>query len=290
MSTSTAAEDNPEIIIPITSLVEGRIHEVFGQNTKEFQLALQKSNAVIAGSFITQSILGEYWENSDIDIYVPVVEDITVYYSSNEGFRDSDDLFSITDEDGTKLTYTVGGYLVTEIEQFMYKMNSSKKHDGCYQQEGAKEGRYCGLFGESIYGMREYGIGDKTIQVMQVNTKFCNGKIRRFIFESFDFDICKAYYGILDNNSFVDCADVNSILSKTCEFEFSVALKNSIERFQKYTKRGFALTFHGVRILDLYSQFLSQVMNDVEEKRREFTQTDEIPVDFLKKLISNKNQ
>lgn len=51
--------------------VETRLRSYLGDNTDGLKKALQKSGAVISGSFILQCILDEEWKKSDIDIYVP---------------------------------------------------------------------------------------------------------------------------------------------------------------------------------------------------------------------------
>src|ERR1700722_4295200 len=54
----------------IISEIENRLKNIL-DNFLEFQEFLNKSSSIISGSFIIQCILGEYWNNSDIDIYVP---------------------------------------------------------------------------------------------------------------------------------------------------------------------------------------------------------------------------
>lgn len=53
----------------MTSLIESRLFEIFGTDVEEFKAILRDSDAIIAGSFPLQCILGENW-NSDIDIFV----------------------------------------------------------------------------------------------------------------------------------------------------------------------------------------------------------------------------
>ncbi len=272
----------------LTTLVETRLSEIFGQkNLVEIQTALQKSQAVISGSFIVQCILGEYWEGSDIDIYVPIPEDIpTVMPHDIRIDHDHCEVHDVELNNGIKVKYSCGGYLITEIENVLFHLSDEKEHNGCYEQEGESEGQYCGLFGESIYGMREYIIKNETkqkIQVMQVNTKKL--PLGDFIFRSFDFDFCKAFYGVMEKKSFVNCFDLKSIFSKCCEMEYTVNMKKSLERFEKYSKRGFQFTYHGECIKDVYLHYLDvgikQMMNELSECHK----NGEVPVNFVKKFV-----
>ena len=43
---------------------------ILGDNVLEFKQLIKTYNAVISGSFITQCVIDEYWENSDIDIFI----------------------------------------------------------------------------------------------------------------------------------------------------------------------------------------------------------------------------
>src|SRR5437762_2456462 len=52
--------------------IDNKLEEIFQDDMGEFKTLLAESKAVISGSFIVQCILGEFYEDSDIDIYVPV--------------------------------------------------------------------------------------------------------------------------------------------------------------------------------------------------------------------------
>jgi len=62
--------DENYILRIIKSRLECKLKSVFGNDYNLFVLAMSQSKAVLSGSFILQCILGETWENSDIDIYV----------------------------------------------------------------------------------------------------------------------------------------------------------------------------------------------------------------------------
>ena len=50
--------------------INQQLYKIFGIKTEAFKTLLCKSGAVISGSFIIQCLLGEIWNNSDIDVFV----------------------------------------------------------------------------------------------------------------------------------------------------------------------------------------------------------------------------
>ncbi len=229
-------------ICSVTTLVTDRLQELFGDMFGDFKRALQSCNAIIAGSFITQSILKETWPDSDVDIYVPV--------KMNCHLTKKTDLYYVYDGVlGGKKYYSDAGYLITEIEKFLYENSSHHDNDGYYEQ-----GCYFDDLGPSLCGMRTYMYlksSDKTktmnggtkVQVMQINTDGL--PIERFICDTFDFDICKCYYQIIQNREMVSCVNLNAILSKTCDFSYGISPRNTNERYKKYVKRGFKFLVNG---------------------------------------------
>jgi hypothetical protein len=66
-------------------------NEIFGDNVSEFKKLLELNHAVIFGSFITQCVLDEYWEGSDIDIFVPdMCDDLKKFLLEKMKFRGRD--------------------------------------------------------------------------------------------------------------------------------------------------------------------------------------------------------
>jgi hypothetical protein len=53
------------------SSISKKLEEVFENSIHEFLRALKESYAVISGSFLLQNILNEFYEFSDVDIYIP---------------------------------------------------------------------------------------------------------------------------------------------------------------------------------------------------------------------------
>lgn len=52
--------------------INNRLFVIFGDSLVIFKQLLEQKKAIISGSFILQCILGEYWIDSDIDIFCPV--------------------------------------------------------------------------------------------------------------------------------------------------------------------------------------------------------------------------
>lgn len=256
--------NNMSIIQPITNTIENRLKSIFGCEFDNFLLSLQASGAVIAGSFVTQSILDETWNDSDIDIYVPiptVESDSTVTNVPTSAdvdwqlaHQNNTTTQFIEVADGIKMCYSIGGYLLTEVEQFLFDFAAMDNTDIDKQRQGNYlnvtdlyriPGRYVECFPEALKGMREYKLQTITIQVMQIDTLVFDNKISNFIKSSFDFDICKAYYGVTYNGmAYLFCENIDAILNKTCEFRVTVDKKNTMRRLEKYKKRGFTFTNH----------------------------------------------
>lgn len=254
----------------VTNLVNERIKEVFGEQTENFKIALQKSNAIIAGSFIPQSILQEYWNDSDIDIYVPISSNAPANY---DNLKITDNIKFEINEEGDKIWFSYGGCLITEIEKFLYELSNKKDTyhiQGCYFDD----------FGKSLCGIRAYEIGNTKIQVMQIRSKL---PIHTFILRTFDFDICKSYYQIVENTEMVVCADLNGILKKTCEFNYCLSLKNTVHRYFKYVLRGFTFTCDGIDIPTLFSDFLKS--SNMSYNQNNKLAYNHISMEFLKRIV-----
>lgn len=72
--------------------INKRLYYIFGDNLSIFKEEMKNNNAVISGSFIIQCILGEYWKDSDIDIYIPR------YYADNHNLTISGNQTSSIDK------------------------------------------------------------------------------------------------------------------------------------------------------------------------------------------------
>lgn len=63
---------NKKIIMSsIKTIIFQRLTEYFGDLTTHFINLLQENNGIISGSFLVQCILNEYWDDTNINIYIP---------------------------------------------------------------------------------------------------------------------------------------------------------------------------------------------------------------------------
>ena len=119
----------------------------------EFNLALLQSNAFVSGSFILQSLLGETWPDSDIDIY----QFSTMYLYKNEFPRE---YISIK---------------TSPIERYLYNKLPPNPADPAGIRPGFDRGNeeitiHMGESGR-IVTIRTYTINGTKVQVINVNTE-----------------------------------------------------------------------------------------------------------------------
>ncbi len=71
--------------------LNNKLSNIFGPKLPEFKNILQDVNGIISGSCILQSILGEKWEKSDIDIFIPVRGNVITNTPSDNPKSEMDD-------------------------------------------------------------------------------------------------------------------------------------------------------------------------------------------------------
>jgi hypothetical protein len=188
-----------------------RLSLIFGDKYNEFNKILDDTKAVISGSFIIQCILGEYWEDSDIDIYFPTINNNKYNIHSTYYYYDLE-----------KFLYETVKFKMTGS----YPAMSRYKYD---QSNGKLEIEY----------VRNYETATNSVQVIQAKIENDYDKMTKFIYNTFDFDICKNVYYINDGKEYINIPKLNDILNKVSEFKIGYRVGSSIERYEKYTKRGF---------------------------------------------------
>src|SRR5438128_2481895 len=85
-----------EIKLVIIKEINRRLTIIFGDKLAGFKNVMRDTCSMISGSFILQCILGEYWDKSDIDIFVPA--------------------------NGNDITKLESGYLKSDMDDFMFKV------------------------------------------------------------------------------------------------------------------------------------------------------------------------
>lgn len=183
----------------ILHYINKRLFLIFGDDTNKFKQILNDTKTVISGSFLIQCILGEYWNNSDIDIYSPMVDS-----------------------------------LFTDIETFLYEKYEHRETFNSHTY-----GDDLSNYKTHIKWVRSYKNNSNELQVIQVGVENSYIKMKEFIHNSFDFDICKNMYYIDNKNENVSIFKLNNIFNRIEKFKTRYNLDTSIGRCIKYRKRGF---------------------------------------------------
>lgn len=188
--------------------INKRLLLIFGENTNKIKEILNNTKTVISGSFLIQCILNEYWNDSDIDIYSPVV-------SNKKCFIDHDNPF-------------------TDIEKFLHeKYRFTNTSDAHRYGDALSNNR------TDIKWVRTYQNSINKIQIIQVEVENNFSKLKEFIHNTFDFNICKNIYYIDNNKENISIFNLLNVLNKTEKFKTKYNLKSSMTRCLKYRNRGF---------------------------------------------------
>lgn len=200
-----------ELLESIIKEINTRLIVIFGDKYDDFNKILDITKALISGSFIIQCILGEYWEDSDIDIYFPTI--------NNEKY--------LTDCDNPYY------YLEKFIYETMkFNMKESYRAISRYQSNQSN-GKL------NIEYVRNYETVTNILQIIQAKIENDHGKMKEFIYDTFDFDICKNVYYINNGKEYLNVLKLNDIFNKISKFKIGYRVGSSIQRYEKYTKRGF---------------------------------------------------
>jgi hypothetical protein len=191
--------------------INTRLSLIFGDKYNEFNEILDKTKAVISGSFIIQCILGEYWEDSDIDIYFPTINNNKYNIHST--------------------------YYYYELEKFLYETVKLKMSMSYPAMSRYKSDQSNGKL--NIKYVRNYETATNSIQIIQAEIENDHIKMKEFIYDTFDFDICKNVYYINNGKEHLNILKLNDVLNKITEFKIGYRLGSSLQRYEKYTKRGF---------------------------------------------------
>ena len=185
-------------------------------------LILILKDSFIAGSFILQCILNEYWE-SDIDIFVP--------------YRDL-----------REHAFGDAVYTFTPIEDFLYNIG----YDG-HEDIPIYVGKDEIKTHDYIKRVRnDTKINKPLIQIISIDTDQSD----EFINQWTDFDICKNLY----INGKLIIGHISSILNKTCDFNCTCLLEQSITRYHKYQKRGFNIIKSKLNKFMTYDQYNHKII------------------------------
>ena len=189
-----------------------------------------ETGSIITGSFILQKILGERWDKTDIDIFVPAK--LLYDYELNEEVTFYNEKYKFG------LEYTsLHKFLYKNIDKMEVSFRRNREYRyGAYQTHS----QYKDELGENvILRVNRYIIGGKWFEVVEINEDSMKNH-KEFIEDHSDFDICKNYFRY-DKNGQIEfyIYDLKTILQKKAIFNYVNDFKKSLQRCKKYIARGF---------------------------------------------------
>ena len=217
--------------------------DVLGDSYSEFRKEMVSANAILSGSLIIQTVLGERWAGHnfnrlDVDIFLrvdPIYVDITDTESFNSRgvyiFPDYDNYTFYNNEYKFKLGYT-------GLHRFLHKIKDENNGFSRY----VTHSQYRDEFGENvILRINDYVIKNENIfQIVELNSAK-HQNYQEFITDTVDFDICKNFFYYKDHEDGFDIVieNLNGIINRKATFGYVHDLKLSNERREKYIKRCF---------------------------------------------------
>lgn len=215
--------------------INKRLYEIFGADLPEFKKVLCDTNSVISGSFILQCILGEHWDNSDIDIYIPMK--------------------------GNNITQNMPASPnpISSVENFIY----SKGIKWVTFDSDVGYGKH---INNTIHFVREYKNKNMkyALQTILVNIDKNIDTLYDFIKDNFDFNICKNIY-YFDTKDNIRIYKINEIMNKKTNFTVGYRLGSSIMRVKKYEDRGFQfLNKNNLSYENYFDEKNTQIMFEIK--------------------------
>lgn len=205
--------------------INKRLKQLFDNNYDDVIKLLDEHQAVISGSFIIQCILNENW-NTDIDIYVPASESKDVGYTT---------------------TITMFEMLLSKLVIYENFYNASQYgNDVTNKIIWIREYSFSKTKTSFSNPLQWIGIGHDSYlrdkekpKIQTIDVSIEADDMYELIKNSFDFDICKNVYGVRNGKQYVNIYSLKEILSKTTKLKFCDNPGSSMNRYEKYKKRGF---------------------------------------------------
>lgn len=196
----------------IIETITSNLEFVIGYDKFEaFKILMKNTQCVISGSFIIECVLNEFWNGSDIDIYVPMK--------------------------GNNIGKTDAGYFKSDVDDFMYEIVNLDGTAKSYPSEISGDIKWV----RNYYKYMNLQVIDEIeVQIIGIDIKKGEDAFQEFICETFDFEICKNMCYISEDGNFnIKISNIVEILKKQTNFNSSKHLQSSILRYDKYTNRGF---------------------------------------------------
>ena len=213
----------------------------FGDLYQDFENLLGTTGSVISGSIIIQAMLNEYWENTDIDIFVPMI--------------------------GNNISYTEHRNPMTEIDDFMFSVFKFVDYIavGRYSDDIDNHIRFIRNF-ERKYGEQER---NKKYRIQIIIIDVSREDLPKFILENFDLDICKNILSFSVNSDLQKYSAshvkklythaLSEIVTKKTTFKIGNRIGSTVERCKRYEKRGFTFANKNVPITLLRDLLSSEI-------------------------------
>lgn len=186
---------------------------------------MKDTQSVISGSFIIQCLLDEYWDYSDIDIYVST-HDNNVHSPKKPEER--------------------ADYIKSDVDDFMYynmKFEGSHNNyeiDNCIKwvRDYLPDTTYSdGDYGKYELIRKNNPQSHYNVQIIGIDVDKTYDSLKTFIDTTFDFTICKNMY-FYDGKDNIILSNLNEIFTRETNFVSTRNLSSTIERYHKYTEKG----------------------------------------------------
>lgn len=242
--TNKSYYDNIDINDIISNKITKRLKTIFEDKWEGFSKELERSGAVISGSFIIQCILDEQWDDvskQDIDIYVSLPDDQSELKPSGNNTTKLETWFF--ENKFIWNNYQACNRYADDISRDISWIRDLKfceiEHQNLYLDLTVDESEsYLCKIGDIVKHNKSLINPNKpTIQIIEVNKT--KEELWDFIQSNFDFDICKNVYGIKDGKPYVKILAINQILAKRTQYKVGTRPGASKVRKEKYESRGF---------------------------------------------------
>jgi len=220
-----------------TEIIDNWFKLYFKTKYPEFVKQMWKNKAIISGSFILQCIWNETWEESDIDIFIPI-QNVQLKNTNSQNGRTP----------------------ITLLEEFLYT-----DHSNCYTYNAS---RYGSAFSrKDLDVIRNYKRGQSKkrkstfgdslklnpctnsviFQTILVKTSPTISKITEFMYKNFDFNICKnVFYYDENGKAHIQLSNKYQIMTHQTEFNAKISCDETfykrifidLKRYNKYNHNG----------------------------------------------------
>lgn len=246
--------------------IDKKLNFIFGENHNDFKKIFNNTFSCLSGSFILECLLDTKYDDADLDIYVPILSnDITYTDFSNMKTQMDDfihnqlnglwvnynDVERYDFGEKTKISFIRDYILFTpifnddeddiDIKNCYYELQkfiNECTHDARSRNHFTK--KYITKSGSSYkddnFKLFNFTYQIKKIQVILVHVDKNN--LIQFINDEYDFDICKNVYYYKDNKPILYINNLQNVINKQTQFNYTIDKDKSELRRLKYEMRG----------------------------------------------------